>query len=90
MMFALGCIPSLKCNTNECPKGVAINNPKFVRGLMVSEKWKRVKNYHENILEDFLGLLAVSGCNSLEQMDINLIYKKVDNQWQSDTKSMKQ
>jgi glutamate synthase domain-containing protein 2 len=44
MMLALGCIQALKCNTNECPTGVATNNPRFVRGLVVSEKWKRVKN----------------------------------------------
>ena len=83
MMLALGCIQALKCNTNECPTGVATNNPKFVRGLVVSEKWKRVNNYHKNILEDFLELLAASGCNSLEEMNRSLIYRKVDNQWVS-------
>ena len=83
MMLALGCIQSLKCNTNECPTGVATNNPKLVRGLVVSEKYKRVKNYHKNILKDFLELLAASGCNSLEDMNRGLIFKKVDNQWVS-------
>jgi|TARA_R110000737_G_scaffold327084_2_gene341121 glutamate synthase domain-containing protein 2 len=81
MMLALGCIQALKCNTNECPTGVTTNNPKLVRGLVVAEKWKRVRNYHKNILEDFLELLAASGCNSLEQMDRSLIYKKLDNRW---------
>ncbi len=83
MMLALGCIQALKCNTNECPTGVATNNPKFVRGLVVSEKWKRVKNYHKNILEDFLELLAASGCKSLEEMKRSLIYRKVDKKWVS-------
>ena len=81
MMLALGCIQALKCNTNECPTGVATNNTKFVRGLVVSEKWKRVKNYHKNILEDFLELLAAAGCNSLEEMNRSLIYEKVDKRW---------
>jgi glutamate synthase domain-containing protein 2 len=81
MMLALGCIQALKCNTNECPTGVATNNPKFVRGLVVSEKWKRVENYHKNIVEDFLELLAASGCQSLEEMNRSLIYKKVDQNW---------
>ncbi len=85
MMLALGCIQALKCNTNECPTGVATNNPKFVRGLVVSEKWKRVENYHKNILEDFLELLAASGCHSLEEMNRSLIYRKVDKQWVSYT-----
>ena len=83
MMLALGCVQALKCNTNECPTGVATNNPKYVRGLVVSEKWKRVRNYQKNILEDFLELLAASGCSSLEGMNRSLIYKKVNNKWLS-------
>ncbi|WP_321323621.1 FMN-binding glutamate synthase family protein [Thiomicrorhabdus sp.] len=78
MMLALGCIQSLKCNTNECPTGVATNNPKLMRGLVVTDKYKRVQNYHKNILEDFLELLAASGCNSLEELNRSLIYKKVN------------
>ncbi len=83
MMLALGCIQALKCNTNECPTGVATNNPRFVRGLVVSEKWKRVRNYHKNILEDFTELLAASACNSIDQLNRSYIYKKVINEWKS-------
>ncbi|MCS6095743.1 FMN-binding glutamate synthase family protein [Shewanella baltica] len=83
MMLALGCVQSLKCNTNECPTGVATNNPKLVRGLVVAEKWKRVRNYHQHMLDDFLALLAASGCHSLDKMNRNLIYRKVDKQWHS-------
>lgn len=89
MILSLGCVQSLKCNTNECPTGVATNNPKFIRGLVVSEKWKRVRNYHKNMLEDFLELLAASGCNSLEEMNRSLIYKKVGKQWLSYTEVVK-
>jgi len=83
MMLALGCIQALKCNTNECPTGVATNNPKYVRGLVVSEKWKRVNNYHKNTLEDFLELLAASGCSSITELNRDLIYKKVNNKFRS-------
>lgn len=83
MMLALGCIQALRCNTNECPTGVATNNPRLVNGLVVSEKWQRVKNYHESILEEFLELLAASGCSSLEQLNRSLIFKKLNNQWKS-------
>ncbi|MGI2056539.1 FMN-binding glutamate synthase family protein [Shewanella baltica] len=83
MMLALGCVQSLKCNTNECPTGVTTNNPTLVRGLVVAEKWKRVRNYHQHMLDDFLALLAASGCHSLDEMNRNLIYRKVDKQWHS-------
>ncbi|MEZ5015187.1 MAG: FMN-binding glutamate synthase family protein [Chitinophagales bacterium] len=81
MMLALGCIQALKCNTNACPTGVATNDPRLVRGLVVSEKWKRVQNYHKHILDDFLELLAASGCSSTDQLNRSLIYKKVNNSW---------
>ncbi|MBB1322826.1 FMN-binding glutamate synthase family protein [Shewanella vesiculosa] len=83
MMLALGCVQSLKCNTNECPTGVTTNNPKLVRGLVVAEKWQRVRNYHQHMLDDFLQLMAASGCHSLEEMNQNLIYRKVDKHWLS-------
>lgn len=81
MMMALGCIQALKCNTNECPTGVATNNPRYIRGLVVSDKWKRVKNYHKNVLEEFLELLAAAGCKSPEELNRDLIYKKVNREW---------
>ncbi len=83
MMLALGCIQALRCNTNECPTGIATHNPRLVRGLVVSEKWKRVKNYHHNILNDFLELLSASGCTSPAQLDRSFIFKRVNNQWLS-------
>jgi glutamate synthase domain-containing protein 2 len=83
MMLALGCIQALKCNTNECPTGVTTTNPRFVRGLVVSEKWKRVRNYHKNILKDFTELLAASGCHSAEQLNRNFIHKKEGKVWQT-------
>jgi len=78
MMLALGCIQALKCNTNECPSGVATNKSKLMKGLVVSEKYKRVANYHKNIIEDFLELLAASGCNSLEELNRSMIFKRVN------------
>lgn len=83
MMLALGCIQALKCNTNECPTGVATNNPRLVNGLVVSEKWERVRNYHHNIISDFLELLAAAGCTSPNQLNRNLIHKKINNKWVS-------
>lgn len=82
-MLAVGCIQSLRCNTNECPTGVTTHNPRLVKGLVVSEKWKRVKNYHDNTVEGFLELLAASGCTSLDQLNRSFIFKKVNKRWQS-------
>ncbi len=77
MMLALGCIQALKCDTNKCPTGVTSNDPRYVRGLVVEEKWKRVRNYQQKTVHDFLELLAAAGCNDLSQLKRNLINKKV-------------
>ena len=83
MMLALGCIQALRCDTNKCPTGVTTNQPHLMRGLVVSDKWERVKNYQEQTLDDFTELFAAAGCTKLEQLNRSLIYKKVNYQIKS-------
>lgn len=83
MMFALGCIQALKCNTNNCPTGVATNKKYLMNGLAVSDKSQRVKNYHEEILNDFLELLAASGCKELSQLNRALIHHQTKPNWET-------
>lgn len=61
MMFALGCIQALKCNTNQCPTGVATQDPDLVKGLVVEPKSKRVDNFHRKTVESALELLGAAG-----------------------------
>jgi glutamate synthase domain-containing protein 2 len=44
-MFALGCIQSLKCHTNQCPTGITTHNRRLQRGLVAGEKSRRVARY---------------------------------------------
>ncbi|MCA9423488.1 MAG: FMN-binding glutamate synthase family protein, partial [Candidatus Omnitrophica bacterium] len=76
MMLALGCIQALKCNTNECPTGVTTSDPDLRRGLVVEEKWVRVKNYHASVIDEFLGLLAAAGVRDLTELNRRKIYKR--------------
>ncbi|HYQ18518.1 MAG TPA: FMN-binding glutamate synthase family protein [Polyangiaceae bacterium] len=64
MMFALGCIQAQKCNTNECPTGVATQDPALVRGLVVEDKAVRVRNYQHNAVRALVELLAAGGMSS--------------------------
>ncbi|GGG49323.1 FMN-binding glutamate synthase family protein [Bizionia arctica] len=77
MMLALGCIQAIRCDTNTCPTGVTTNNPNLMRGLVVEDKWKRVKNYQHETVHDFLELFAAAGCTQLEQLNRSFIHKKV-------------
>lgn len=76
MMLALGCIQALVCHKNTCPTGVATNQPSLVRGLVVEDKWRRVKNYQEQTVKDFLELFSAAGCKVLSDMNRTLINKQ--------------
>ncbi len=51
-MFALGCIQALKCNKNSCPTGITTHDPRFQKGLVVEDKWKRVAAYAKSIVKE--------------------------------------
>lgn len=51
-MFSLGCIQALKCNKNTCPTGITTHDPRFQKGLVVEDKWKRVSAYAQRIVDE--------------------------------------
>ena len=51
-MFSFGCIQALKCNKNTCPTGITTHDPRFQKGLVVSEKYKRVARYATDIIHE--------------------------------------
>ena len=51
-MFSLGCIQALKCNKNTCPTGITTHDPRFQKGLVVEEKYKRVASYAKNVVKE--------------------------------------
>ncbi|MEE9327608.1 MAG: FMN-binding glutamate synthase family protein [Cocleimonas sp.] len=68
MMFALGCIQSRTCNTDECPTGIATQNPKRYQALDVTDKGERVSKYHHSMIKHLIELLEVAGLNSTEEI----------------------
>jgi glutamate synthase domain-containing protein 2 len=74
MMFALGCIQSRSCNTDQCPTGVATQDPARYKALDVDLKGQRVASYHSAMIENLMELLAAAGMETLEELgpaDIN-------------------
>ncbi|MGR3468602.1 MAG: FMN-binding glutamate synthase family protein [Shimia sp.] len=51
-MFSLGCIQAMKCNKNTCPTGITTHNPRYQKGLVVEDKWKRVAAYARNLQKE--------------------------------------
>ncbi len=76
MMFALGCIQALQCNANTCPTGVTTQDPRLMRGLVVTDKAVRVKNFHDATLESCLDLAGAMGMNALKDLHLGQIFHR--------------
>lgn len=77
MMFSLGCIQALRCNSNACPVGVATNDPELMGGLDIKSKARRVASYHEETLKSFGEILASMGLKSSEELRPHHLLRRV-------------
>ena len=68
MMMAVGCIQALECNRNTCPTGVATQDPKLIKGLVVKDKKERVYHYHKETVSSFVELMAAAGIKHLDEI----------------------
>jgi glutamate synthase domain-containing protein 2 len=77
MMLALGCIQARRCNANDCPTGVATQNPELMHGLVVNEKAPRVARFQKETVESFLELLGATGLDDPSQLRPWHIFRRV-------------
>ncbi|MAG31195.1 MAG: FMN-binding glutamate synthase family protein [Deltaproteobacteria bacterium] len=68
MMMAMGCIQARRCNSNECPVGIATQNPALVGGLVVDTKGERVALYHEETIRAAVELMGAAGLASPQEL----------------------
>lgn len=73
MMFALGCIQSLKCNTNKCPTGVATQDKARWKSLDVEDKYMRVARFQKATVHSFLEVLGAMGLSKPKDLSPKLI-----------------
>ncbi len=76
MMFALGCIQALKCNSNHCPVGVATQDERLMRGLDVDDKADRVRNFHDKTVESLLELTGAAGLDTPADLHPELLIRR--------------
>ncbi|MBS0124044.1 FMN-binding glutamate synthase family protein [Thetidibacter halocola] len=60
-MFAVGCIQAQACHTNHCPVGVATQDPRRARALVVPDKAQRVASFHKNTMHAVGELTSAAG-----------------------------
>jgi glutamate synthase domain-containing protein 2 len=61
MMFSLGCIQALKCDSGKCPVGIATQEKSLFKGLDVDDKCVRVANFHINTLKALTEIMGACG-----------------------------
>lgn len=77
MMFALGCIQALKCDSDECPTGITTHDPSLTRGLVVAPKAQRVANFQSETVHAAQALLGGMGLREFSQLTRAHIMKRV-------------
>ena len=61
VMLSIGCIQAQKCHTDECPTGVATQNPWLMHGLDPTLKAARCANYVKTLRRDLLKVSEAVG-----------------------------
>lgn len=74
-MFSLGCIQALRCNTNNCPTGVAMQDKMLMKGHVVTDKSEGVFRFHKNIVNAANELLAAAGKSSYNEVDASIFMR---------------
>ena len=78
-MFAVGCIQAQHCHTNNCPVGVATQDERRQRALVVPDKAERVYNFHHNTIAALAEFVAAAGLDHPRELRPEFVYLREGN-----------
>ena len=76
MMFALGCIQALQCDSGKCPVGIATQDKQLYKGLDITDKQVRVANFHKNTLDAMAEFIGACGFESHDQITPDVFFRR--------------
>ncbi|MCA0428082.1 MAG: FMN-binding glutamate synthase family protein [Bacteroidetes bacterium] len=76
MMFALGCIQALQCDSGKCPVGIATQEKSLYKGIDVSDKRVRVANFHKNTLQSLVDFMGACGFETPEEIEPKSFFRR--------------
>jgi glutamate synthase domain-containing protein 2 len=79
MMMAMGCIQALRCNTNDCPTGIATSNPHLMAGLNVTSKSERVYRFQHETVHHLVELLSALGAREPAEVGRDAVNRRQTN-----------
>jgi glutamate synthase domain-containing protein 2 len=77
MMFSLGCIQALKCDSGKCPVGIATQEKQLYQGVDITDKKQRVKNFHQNTIKSTIEVMEACGFSSVKDITPNKIFRRL-------------
>lgn len=80
MMFALGCIQALICDSDRCPVGVATQDPALYKGLDPTDKGVRVFNFHLNTIKATKEMMEACGFSDVKNVKASKFFRRIDEQ----------
>jgi glutamate synthase domain-containing protein 2 len=76
MMFSLGCIQALHCDSGKCPVGIATQEKSLYKGLDVTDKYVRVANYHSNTMKSLAEFIGACGFESIKDINSKSFFRR--------------
>lgn len=76
-MFSVGCIQSQSCHTNRCPVGVATQDARLQRALVVEDKAQRAYRFHKNTVGGLAEMTAACGLDHPNQFTPLHLYERI-------------
>lgn len=77
MMMSVGCVQSKQCNANTCPTGVATQNQRLQRGLVVDDKKYRAANFHKNTMKSFCEIVGAMGLTNPSELKPDFLMRRI-------------
>ncbi len=78
MMLSLGCIQARTCNTDNCPTGIATQNPSRNKAIIVTNKSQRVANFQRETVKNLVELVGAAGLNSVDELEPKHLNRRVE------------
>lgn len=81
-MFAVGCIQAQACHTNQCPVGIATQDPLRQRAIDIGDKSDRVARFHRNTMRALGDLAGAAGLTDPRDfMPYHFMFRQQDNEF---------
>lgn len=78
MMFALGCIQALQCDSGHCPVGIATQDPLLFEGMDINDKSVRVATFHKNTMKAFGEFIGACGFSKPNEVSPAVFHKRIE------------